>query len=251
MQARIKTFFMNILHPLQFAAAIKSCSRIECRKREPERISRRPQQNLQSSALMLDSFARGPAMRRTIVFSLFALLAVSAANDACAQRRDGMGHGFGRGGYGFSRARAMSPYGFGYPYQPYDSGAEYPYAPQPAYFVQPPLPLVLVQPQPPAPPVVAPPVHPVITEYKWPAAGAASSPSARSRTSDSEPQAFAIVLKNGSTLSAVSVFSSDDGLHYVDPDERHLRISMSEVDRAATLKLNRARNLDLYLPAPQ
>ena len=105
--------------------------------------------------------------------------------------------------------------------------------------------------QPPAPPVVAPPVHPVITEYKWPAAGAASSASARSRTSDSEPQAFAIVLKDGSTLSAVSVFSSDDGLHYVDPDERHLRISMSEVDRAATLKLNRARNLDLYLPAPQ
>jgi hypothetical protein len=186
-------------------------------------------------------------MRRTSVFSWFALLAVSAANDACAQRRGGAGHGFGRGGYGFSRARAMSPYGFGSPYLPYDSGAEYPYAPQPAFFVQQPLMYL----QPPAPPVVAPPVHPVITEYKWPAAGAASSPSARSRTSDSEPQAFAIVLKNGSTLSAVSVFSSDDGLHYVDPDERHLRISMSEVDRAATLKLNRARNLNLYLPAPQ
>ncbi len=118
---------------------------------------------------------------------------------------------------------------------------------QPAFYV--PQPLMYLQP--PAPPVVAPPVHPVITEYKWPAAGAASSRSARSRISDSEPQAFAIVLKNGSTLSAVSVFSLDDGLHYVDPDERHLRISMSEVDRAATLKLNRERNLDLYLPAPQ
>ena len=197
-------------------------------------------------------------MRRTILLGLFALFVVIAAKHACAQRRGPEGRGFGRagfgrGGYGFSRARAMSPYGFGgYPYMPYDSGADYPYAPQPA-LTQPafyvPQPLMYLQP--PAPPVVAPPVHPVITEYKWPAAGAASSASARSRIFDSEPQAFAIVLKDGSTLSAVSVFSLDDGLHYVDPDERHLRISMSMVDRAATLKLNRARNLNLYLPAPQ
>jgi hypothetical protein len=187
-------------------------------------------------------------MRRTILLGLFALFVVIAANHAGAQRRDGMGHGFGRGGYGLSRARTFSPYGFGYPYQPYDSGADYPYAPQPAFFVQQ-QPLMYLQP--PAPPAVAPPVHPVITEYKWPAIHTASSRSVPSTTSDSEPQAFAIVLKDGSTLSAVSVFSSDDGLHYVDPDERHLRISMSEVDRAATLKLNRARNLDLYLPAPQ
>ena len=195
-------------------------------------------------------------MRRTILLSLFALLAVSAANDACAQRRGGAGPGFARGGYGFGLARAISPYGFGYAYLPYgfgyaylpyDSGAAYAYAPQPILFVQQP-PLFV---QPPAPPVVEPPVHPVVTDYKWPAAGAASSPSALSTTSESEPQAFAIVLKDGSTLSAVSVVDSDDGLHCVDPDERHLRISMSEVDRAATLKLNRARNLNLHLPAAQ
>jgi hypothetical protein len=186
-------------------------------------------------------------MRRIIVFTLFALLAVSAANDARAQRYGRGGPGFARGGYGFSRARAFSPYGFGYGYQPYDAGADYPYAPQPAIFVQQP-PLFV---QAPEPPVVQPPVHPVITEYKWPAAPAASSRSVPSPTSESEPQAFAIVLKNGSTLSAVSIFASDDGLHYVDPDERHLRVSMAEVDRAATLKLNRARNLNLYLPAPQ
>ena len=91
----------------------------------------------------------------------------------------------------------------------------------------------------------------MVLEYNWPAEGAASSPSAHSTISDSEPQAFAIVLKDGSTLSAVSVFASDDGLHYVDPDERHLLISMSAIDRPATLKLNRARNLNLYLPAVQ
>jgi hypothetical protein len=186
-------------------------------------------------------------MRRTILLSLFALLAVSAVGDACAQSRGGAGSGFARSGFGFSRARAISRFGFGYSYLPYDSGAAYAYAPQPILFVQQP-PLFV---QPPEPPVVEPPAHPVVTDYKWTAAGAAFSPSALSTTSESEPQAFAIVLKNGSTLSAVTVFASDDGLHYVDPDERHLRISMSEVDRAATLKLNRARNLNLHLPSAQ
>ena len=186
-------------------------------------------------------------MRRTILLSLFALLAVSAVNDACAQRRGGAMPGFARGGNGFSRVRAVSRFGFGYAYMPYDSGAAYSYAPQPVLFVQQPPPFV----QPPAPPVVEPPGHSAVTNYEWPAAGAASSPSALSTTSESVPQAFAIVLKDGSTLSAVTVVASDDGLHCVDPDERHLRISMSEVDRAATLKLNRARNLNLHLPAAQ
>ena len=179
-------------------------------------------------------------MRRTILFSLFAILAVSAVNDACAQPRGGGGFGFARSGSGFSRARTASPYGFGYGYQPYDSGGAYDYASQPALFA-PQQPSYV---QPPAPPVVEPPVRPVITEYKWPAGAASSS-------AESEPQAFVIVLKDGSTLSAVSVFASDDGLHYVDPDERHLLVFMSQVDRAATLKINRARNLNLHLPAAQ
>jgi hypothetical protein len=184
-------------------------------------------------------------MRRTILLCLFALFAVNAANDACAQRRGGVRPGFARRGHGFRRARAVSPYGFGYPYLPYDSGDQYVDASQPDLFVQQ-RPLFV---QPPAPPVVGLPGHPVILEYKWPAASAASSPFAPSTTPESEPQAFGIVLKDGSTLSALTVFASDDGLHYIDPDERHLRISMSEIDRAATIQLNRARNLNLYLPA--
>ena len=186
-------------------------------------------------------------MRRTVLFSLFALLAMSAANNVCAQRRGGAGPIFARSGYGFSRTRAVSPYGYGYAYLPYDSGSAYGYEPQPAYYVQQP-PLFV---QPPAPPVVQPPSHPMVTEYKWPAIAAASFAPSRSTTSESEPPELGIVLKSGSTLADVSVFASDDGLHYVDPDARHLRIAMSEVDRAATLKLNRARNLDLYLPAAQ
>ena len=186
-------------------------------------------------------------MRRTILLSLCALLALGAANDACAQRPGGGGPGFARRGYDFSRSRTVSPYGFGYAYMPYDSGAAYGYTSPPVYFLQ--QPVLFVQPA--APPVVRPPGRSVITEYKRPAPDAAYSASATSATSESEAPAFAIVLKNGSTLSALMVFASEDGLHYVDPDERYLRISMSEVDRAATLKLNRARNLNLHLPAAQ
>ncbi|MGB7264250.1 MAG: hypothetical protein WBC92_01975 [Terracidiphilus sp.] len=204
-------------------------------------------------------------MRRMFLLSFFALLVVCAANDACAQRHGGAGVGFARGGFSFSRARgsygfnrarrasrygygyANQPYGFGYAALPYDSGYlpydsdAYGYSPQPVVLVQQ-SPVIV---QPPAPPVARPVGHAVITNYTWPAADMAPSPS------ESEPQTFALVLKNGSTISAVAVFASDDGLHYVDPDERHLRISMSKVDRAATLRLNRAKNLNLYLPAPQ
>ena len=143
-------------------------------------------------------------MQRTILLSLFLLLAMSTANNACAQRRGGAGRGFPRGGYSFSRGRAVSPYGFGNAYLPYDSYSDsgaYAYTPQPILFVQQPPMFV----QPPARPSVEP-EHPVVTEYKWPAANAASSPS------ESESQVFAIVLKDGSTLSAVTVFSSDDAM---------------------------------------
>lgn len=207
-------------------------------------------------------------MRRTILLGVLALFAAGAANQSCAQRRGGAGFAPGRGGYGVGRARAITPrrpgyrsgyanrsrgfgygngaYGLGYAYLPfdagyevpaYDSGGMYPDSLQPAPVVQqPPV-------QPAAPPVAHPPGHPVITEYKWTAAELEPPPT------EPEPPDFAIVLKNGSTLSAVAVFASDNSLHYVDPDDRHLRVSLSQVDRAATLKLNRARNLSLYLPA--
>jgi hypothetical protein len=188
-------------------------------------------------------------MRRTILLSLFVFFAVSAVNDAFAQRYGGAGHGFAHRGYGFNRGRgrAVLPYGFGYADLPdnFDTGGSY--APQPVVVIQQPPPPVV---RPSAPPVVQPSEYLVVKEYKWPAAGTASSPSAAS-TSASNAQDFAIVLKDGSSLSAVAVFVSDDGLHYVDPDQRQMRISMSEIDRAATVKLNRERNLNLQLPAAE
>ena len=230
-------------------------------------------------------------MRRTILVSVFVLVAVGAAHHAFAQRGGGAragfsggghalshagggqvlshgqgghghgghgrgghgrgghgrsGYGFGnrRGGYGSIGAWGSYPYAFGDGYAPDDFGVEYPYASAPAPVEQAPQFI-----EPPAPPVVEQPVHSSFEKYKWPAKGAASTPSKFSAAP--EAKSFALVLKDGSTLSAEVVYASKDGLHYVDPDGRHLRIPIGSVDRTATLALNRARNLSLNLPASQ
>jgi hypothetical protein len=180
-------------------------------------------------------------MRRIVLIALFALV----VSDASAQRRGGIESrpgGFSRGAPRQGRFRGPSffPYGFGYGDDGYfhdDAGPYYGYPPQPVVFV----------PQPPPQPIVEPPareVHPVITDYAPPAPG----PSA---PSEGETRNFGIVLKDGSVRPAIAVVAgaSDDVLHYVDPEERHMRISMNEVDREATRKLNRERKLTLWLPS--
>ena len=200
-------------------------------------------------------------MRRIVLVSLFALLVAGASaqgrgEEARAVWLTAASHfrpAF-TGGHGYSSPRqpqvtAIFPYGYGYlasgygygysdgDTAPYDAGG-YTFSPQQGYF----------EPSPPPPSViqVAPkPAHPVLTNYTWPAASAPSAAVAP----EAEAQTFGIVLKDGSTLAATTIVAADDVLHYVDPDERHMRVSMSAVDRAATLKLNRERKLTLYLPA--
>jgi hypothetical protein len=172
-------------------------------------------------------------MRRIILLSLLALLVMS---DAHAQHRGGIGLGFARGGVGvrnpagFNRARFVTPYSSGYGFLSYDAGAPYMYSTQPLVLIQPPAPAIVQEPP--------REVHPVTIDYKR-----------ASATSEDELQSFGIVLKDGSTLSATTIVASGDVLHYVDPEERFMRVSMSQVDREATLKLNRERKLTLHLPA--
>lgn len=218
-------------------------------------------------------------MRRTILLNVFVLLFVFAAHQACAQRNGGLapGPGFAGGGRGFSGGghefhgnrgggefhhnrgnrgfnRNMGGYPYGYAFLPsYDNGYmpdgvnnDYAYQPQPPADDQ-----QLSQPvQPAPPPAPAKPVHPVVQEFKWPASTGGNS-SASSASSDVEQQTIAIVLKNGATLSATVVLASANSLHYVDTEGKLKRIDIAEVDRAATLKLARARNLNIYLPAAQ
>lgn len=65
-----------------------------------------------------------------------------------------------------------------------------------------------------------------------------------------ESSVFTIRLKDGSNLSASAVTVQNDALHYVDPDGRHARVPLDAVDRTATRRINRERNLNLRLPAP-
>ncbi len=201
-------------------------------------------------------------MKKIIWLSLFVLL----ATDASAQR-SGFGHGgFGRGGFGpgpgrggfarggfrqgpfrgqfvnrgfeFNRRFSAPPYGFGwfgYPgdFVPYDYG----YPPQPIQ------PNVIVVQQPPTPQAStqAPPeVRAVIHEY---------APAAPTVTKPSAGALFGIVMKDGSTRSATALVVNDDVLKYIDPDDRNLQVPLDQVDREATRKLNRERNLSFWLPA--
>jgi hypothetical protein len=187
-------------------------------------------------------------MRRIILLSVFALL----MKDAGAQHRSGSGAGSARRsfapggarqqgqsavrGVGFNSGLSVFPYGLGYGdgYLPYDPATPYGYSlPSNFIVVQPPPSTAVVQEPPRDTPAV---VH----EYPQPVPG----PSAQGET-----PTFGIILKDGSVRSASAVFVTNNVLHYVDPEEKNLRISMEEVDREATLKLNRERKLNLWLPA--
>jgi hypothetical protein len=85
-------------------------------------------------------------------------------------------------------------------------------------------------------------VQPVIHDYTTPDSNKATS-------ATGESPAFGIVLKDGSTRSAVAVVVDEDGLKYTDPEGRNLQISLDKVDREATRNLNRERNLSFWLPA--
>jgi hypothetical protein len=181
-------------------------------------------------------------MRRIVVLGLVAIL-VSGAQ---AQRRggagvvrSGMGGGFARGGIAMNRGRVAYGFGYGYAgYAGYDGysggGPVYMYAP---------LPVVMVTPQTMPEPAEAPlrEAHSVVTDYKRSAGDGAVA-----AAGDGQP--FGIVLKDGETLAATMVVAEGDVLHYVDPDERNMRVALSEIDRAATRKLNAERKLVLHLP---
>ena len=132
-------------------------------------------------------------------------------------------------------SRPIFPLGFGgYGFGGYD----YDYMPQsPNVVALPPPPPVYV-PLPERPPE---PATMVIHEYRPLSAAATQAPAG------DEPL-FAIVLKNGMTLSASAVIVQNDGLHIVDPEGAHQRVSMDTVDREATMRVNRERKLQLQLP---
>jgi hypothetical protein len=181
-------------------------------------------------------------MRRIVALVVFAFC-IGSVN---AQHRGGAIRGFG---FRHNTSGSVYPYGFGSAWLPPDWPLNNGYLPNVAgnYTGYLPQPIVVVQQAPPPPPVVEPPreVHSVIIDFPPPSTAAPAPP-------EGEPQRFGIVMKDGSVRSAkaVVVLASDGLLQYIDPDERHVRISVSDIDRQATRKLNSERKLTLWLPAP-
>ena len=66
-----------------------------------------------------------------------------------------------------------------------------------------------------------------------------------------QEQTFAIVLKDGSVLSAAAVTAQNRGLYFVEPGGAHRLVALDAVDREATERLNRERKLQLQLPPAQ
>jgi hypothetical protein len=82
-----------------------------------------------------------------------------------------------------------------------------------------------------------PAVTPQIREY----------PSPGAPPGEGAPATFAIVLKNGSKLSATAATVQGSALQIVDPDGEHHRVPLDSIDREATRRRNAERNLRLQL----
>ena len=66
--------------------------------------------------------------------------------------------------------------------------------------------------------------------------------------SGGEPATFTIVLKDGSTRQAVASWVAGGKLHYVDLQARQPVLSPELIDREATERANKAKNLQMELP---
>lgn len=98
-----------------------------------------------------------------------------------------------------------------------------------------------------APQVVAPPreVRLEIREYSFPQQSAAAPPPA----ARAEEETFSIALADGSRHAANAVWVQEGFLHYVDTEDEHRQVPLSSVDRQLTRRLNREKNLAVWLPA--
>ena len=61
-------------------------------------------------------------------------------------------------------------------------------------------------------------------------------------------RAFTIALKDGTMRSAVAFWVQKGKVHYIDPQDRQQVLSSDLIDRQATERLNREKNLAMQLP---
>lgn len=183
------------------------------------------------------------------------LVLVLSVPVALAQRGGGFGHGGGVASRGAVVARpGFGRYGreHGFRYRP---GYIWPYYPIWDYSSTTPLyyedefPNEYPEQYPPAYELQAPPAMDsraqapriatsVIHDYNFP----------KQTTGTPGKAEFTIVLKDGSTRSAVASWVTGGQLHYIAPDSRQEVLAAALIDRKATEEANEAKNLNLVLP---
>lgn len=84
-----------------------------------------------------------------------------------------------------------------------------------------------------------------IREYKGPAAGEAQPAAAAPL---GPQQMFSIALRNGARDAAMAAWVDDDCLNYLNASGKRQKVALSALDRDATERLNRQKNLSLWLP---
>jgi hypothetical protein len=84
------------------------------------------------------------------------------------------------------------------------------------------------------------PAQSVIHEYKWPNEGPPLA---------GEAATFSIALKDGSRRSAVVIWVQNNHLYFVDSNGKQQVLAPDIIDRDATQRLNRVKNLTIHLPS--
>jgi hypothetical protein len=142
-------------------------------------------------------------------------------------------------GLGFPRHGVHRSFPVTFPIYPGGHFYQYPVAPN-VIVIQQPAPVAQ---QPAAPKAPPSPARPEIREY------VEASPAGPLPSQEEQP-VFEIALKDGSVHQAVAVWAAGEDLHYIDTEGRRRRVSLAAIDRAATRRLNRQRNLRLPVPMP-
>jgi hypothetical protein len=99
------------------------------------------------------------------------------------------------------------------------------------------MPVMVMPPLPVQPPwIPEPPVRSQIHEYAWKDTGGAQAGT------------FTIVLRDGTTRTAVAVWAQGPMIHYVDANNRSHSLPLHSIDRERTMHVNLEKHLLLQLP---
>jgi len=164
--------------------------------------------------------------------------------------RSGPGSSFNRGRRSYGGGAVYVPfYGYGYGFDNfYPGGYAPPYAPEPPAPPEAPTPTVIINQN-----FQTEPVHPILRDYSnvpLPEPGTVLVPPNSARQlADDQPTIFLIAMNDHTILPVIAYWVDGATLHYVTPQSVPNQVSLDQVDRVFSKKLNADRHVPFALPA--